>query len=550
MQVEGGRATRRRRRSSSARMLARTATGKLQKFKLRAAVLGGPRPPGQLSVAGSSAERLRLGSDVADAMPAPRCDVVDLLHGWYPPETADDWDAVGLVPATPTPTVRTVLLAVDPALAGGPRGGRVGRRPAGRPTTRCSSRGVHGVAATTPKGRTLATLTARRLRAAHRAHQRRPGRRRRLRGAGRGARAARPRARSRRSRHRRSTSSSSTSRRPTPTRSARRWPRRAPGRIGDYDSRVVHRRRARAGSARSTGAAPDDRRGRRARGGRRGRGSRRCSPRAPRPRSCAAMLAAHPYEEPAYDVVELADPGDRARPAPAGSATVDETTLREFAEHGRGRAAGDRARRAGRRRPATAPYAGSRCAAEPATSCSTTVLRSDADVYVTSDLRHHPAAEFLEQGGPGAGRRRALGGRVDLAARCWRRGWREALGDTVETRVSTTCTDPWTFRRSTTSDLQTEEHALKADPSAQLKLLDVQELDSRADQLRHQLRDAARARRARRARRAGAASSTTRPATPGSPSTTSTAEQTQGRRRRRAGQDPPRARPAAGWTRG
>ena len=35
-EVEGGRATRRRRRWSSATMLARTATGKLQKFKLRA----------------------------------------------------------------------------------------------------------------------------------------------------------------------------------------------------------------------------------------------------------------------------------------------------------------------------------------------------------------------------------------------------------------------------------------------------------------------------------------------------------------------------------
>ena len=28
------------------------------------------------------------------------------------------------------------------------------------------------------------------------------------------------------------------------------------------------------------------------------------------------------------------------------------------------------------------------------------VRRTDADVYVTSDLRHHPASEFLEQGGP------------------------------------------------------------------------------------------------------------------------------------------------------
>ena len=73
-------------------------------------------------------------------------------------------------------------------------------------------------------------------------------------------------------------------------------------------------------------------------------------------------------------------------------------------------------------------------------------LRSgDADVYVTSDLRHHPASEFLEHDGP------AL---VDVAH--WAAEWtwlpvvqrrlQDALGDTVEVRVSTTSTDPWTFR--------------------------------------------------------------------------------------------------------
>ncbi len=73
------------------------------------------------------------------------------------------------------------------------------------------------------------------------------------------------------------------------------------------------------------------------------------------------------------------------------------------------------------------------------------VARSDADVYVTSDLRHHPAAEFVEQGGP------AL---VDVAH--WAAEWtwlpvvearlRDTLGDSVDTRVSTINTDPWTFR--------------------------------------------------------------------------------------------------------
>jgi putative NIF3 family GTP cyclohydrolase 1 type 2 len=77
-----------------------------------------------------------------------------------------------------------------------------------------------------------------------------------------------------------------------------------------------------------------------------------------------------------------------------------------------------------------------------------TVLGTDADVYVTSDLRHHRAAEFLEHGGP------AL---VDVAH--WAAEWTwlpvverkllAALGstrDTVDTRVSQIVTDPWTFR--------------------------------------------------------------------------------------------------------
>ncbi|MGA9749044.1 MAG: Nif3-like dinuclear metal center hexameric protein, partial [Nocardioides sp.] len=77
-----------------------------------------------------------------------------------------------------------------------------------------------------------------------------------------------------------------------------------------------------------------------------------------------------------------------------------------------------------------------------------TVLGLGPDVYLTSDLRHHRAAEFREHDGP------AL---VDVAH--WAAEWtwlpvveaklRAALdeqGDTVETRVSTTVTDPWTFR--------------------------------------------------------------------------------------------------------
>jgi putative NIF3 family GTP cyclohydrolase 1 type 2 len=77
-----------------------------------------------------------------------------------------------------------------------------------------------------------------------------------------------------------------------------------------------------------------------------------------------------------------------------------------------------------------------------------TMLALDADVYVTSDLRHHRAGEFREHD------RAAL---VDIAH--WAAEWTwlpvavrklvralDERGDTVETRVSTLVTDPWTFR--------------------------------------------------------------------------------------------------------
>lgn len=163
-----------------------------------------------------------------------------------------------------------------------------------------------------------------------------------------------------------------------------------------------------------------------------------------------ALLAAHPYEEVAYDVVELAGPPD-ARPSTRGHGRIGRidapTTLREFAE---------RVRTA---LPVTAH--GVRVAGDPDGHVETVVvgsgagdfmlaevLHTDADVYVTSDLRHHRAGEFLEHGGP------AL---VDVAH--WAAEWtwlpvverklRDAVrerGATVDTRVSDVVTDPWTFR--------------------------------------------------------------------------------------------------------
>ena len=74
-------------------------------------------------------------------------------------------------------------------------------------------------------------------------------------------------------------------------------------------------------------------------------------------------------------------------------------------------------------------------------------VAAGVDAYVTADLRHHPASEHLLAGGP------AL---VDVAH--WASEWpwcaqaadvlRTALGGSVEVRVSTLRTDPWTVGRT------------------------------------------------------------------------------------------------------
>ena len=87
----------------------------------------------------------------------------------------------------------------------------------------------------------------------------------------------------------------------------------------------------------------------------------------------------------------------RRRPGTGRIGTSSRPRSARFARAG-GRARCRRPRTAsGSPATRTAPYAGWRCAGERATSCSTRCGRTDADVYVTSDLRHHPASEFLEQ---------------------------------------------------------------------------------------------------------------------------------------------------------
>ena len=162
----------------------------------------------------------------------------------------------------------------------------------------------------------------------------------------------------------------------------------------------------------------------------------------------AALRAAHPYEEPAYDLVTLA-PAAVARGTGRVGRLPRPVPLREFAAQVRAalpatagglRVGGDPDRPV--QRVAVCGGAGDDLFAE--------VRASGADVFVTADLRHHPAAEALEHGAP------AL---VDCAhwatewpwlaaaERVLRAGLAErdpAAADSVDTRVSTIVTDPWT----------------------------------------------------------------------------------------------------------
>ena len=169
------------------------------------------------------------------------------------------------------------------------------------------------------------------------------------------------------------------------------------------------------------------------------------APRRRRAEVIAALRAAHPYEEPAFDVIALAD-----IPSGRGGGRVgelsDPVTLAEFADlvaatlpttaHGV-RVAGHPDRLV--RRVAICGGAGD--------SMLGAANASAADVYLTSDLRHHRASEHLEAGGC------AL---VDVAH--WAAEWMwlpqaarlfeqdaAAAGFSVGTTVSTTVTDPWTF---------------------------------------------------------------------------------------------------------
>ena len=372
------------------------------------------------------------------SMPTLR-EIVNLVHGWYPPETADSWDAVGLVAGDPAAAVGKILFAVDPAPEVADEAAAWGadllvvHHP-------LFLKPVHGIATTTPKGRTISTLAAAgcALLTAHTNADRAVDGVSEAIGRALGLTDLTP-----------LTGASG----PAMDKLVVFVPAEkadhvrdaiaaaGAGAIGDYDRCTFSttgegRFRPLEGADPTIGSVGnievvDEVR------------IESVLPRSRRTTVVRAMLAAHPYEEPAYDVLELADPGV-AEAGVGRIGSIRETTLQHFAEH------------VGHALPETAH--GVRVAGHPDRTVRRvavcggagdflldTVRGTDADVYVTSDLRHHPASEFREHDGP------AL---VDVAH--WAAEWTwlpvvqaklvEALGDTVETLVSTRCTDPWTFR--------------------------------------------------------------------------------------------------------
>jgi putative NIF3 family GTP cyclohydrolase 1 type 2 len=159
----------------------------------------------------------------------------------------------------------------------------------------------------------------------------------------------------------------------------------------------------------------------------------------------AALRAAHPYEEPAFDLLATAP-----RPSGRGTGRVGELaaamSLREF----------------GARAAAALPVTtwGIRIAGEPDRPVRTVAVcggsggslaeparAAGADALLTADLRHHPAVEAVtERGASGIALLDAAHWATEapwldaLAARL-----RTALGTTVDIGVSRLPTDPWTL---------------------------------------------------------------------------------------------------------
>ena len=367
-------------------------------------------------------------------------DAIAALQSAYPPDLAADWDAVGLVCGDPTEPLRSVLIAVDPVpetVAEAVDEGAqllVTHHP-------LLLRGVHGVGADTPKG----ALVHRLIRAGaalFTAHT--------------NADAADPGVSDALAAAIGLTVTGPLEGAPEPPLDKiitfvptgpdlgavhRALADAGAGNIGDYS----HCSFATAGTGQFmplAGAHPAI--------GQVGRLERVAEtrlemvlPRGRRAAVVAALRATHPYEEPAFDLLELARvPSGRGLgrigtlpdPEPLSAFTARVAAALPATAWGV-RAAGDPDRPV--ERVAVCGGAGD--------SALDAALAAGVDAYVTADLRHHPAAEHLLRVDAPA--------LVDVAH--WASEWpwcaqaadvlRAGLGGSVGVRVSTLRTDPWTI---------------------------------------------------------------------------------------------------------
>ena len=153
------------------------------------------------------------------------------------------------------------------------------------------------------------------------------------------------------------------------------------------------------------------------------------------------LRAHHPYEEPAFDIVQIEHTGDLSTATGLGRVgeLPEPMTLREFTQQVANalpetawgvRAAGDPDQIV--RKVAVSSGSGD--------SFLSDVSKLGVDVYVTSDLRHHPVDEHLRAGGPAV---------IDTAHWASEFPWTEQAESIVaplgvDTEILHIRTDPWT----------------------------------------------------------------------------------------------------------
>lgn len=364
-------------------------------------------------------------------------DVVRALEEAYPPELAESWDQVGLICGDPAEPVRKVVFALDCTL-------EVAQEAVDKQAQMLVVhhplllRGVHSVAADTPKGRVIHTLLKGgvALFAAHtNADSARPGVSDKLAELV-GITPGRPI-------------------KPVLTSGTDKWGVQVPdadaarvkaalfdagaGAIGDY--------RECAFSVRGTGEFTPVEGADPAEGtvGEHHEGAETrvefVAPARLRRTLVSALREAHPYEEPAFDVVQIAETADLAHATGLGriGELPEAMTLAQFTQQVANalpetvwgvRAAGDPERMV--KRVAVSSGAGDGFLDD--------ARKLGVDVFVTSDLRHHPVDEHLRAGGPAV---------IDTAHWASEFPWTEQAAGIVaplgvDTEILRIRTDPWT----------------------------------------------------------------------------------------------------------